>query len=109
MRIIAHMEGRVPVLTLGGTSTVLFVGTLYGLIIGAVHGIMRSYIGKVPLRNILLVLISVAFTLYVVNDLLLLPRLMFAALTVVYVVVLELVMASKETSYYSPVANPTTQ
>jgi hypothetical protein len=108
MRIIAHMEGRVPVLTLGGTITVVFAGTMFGLAAGAVHGVMRRYIHNVLLRNILFVLIAVAFTWRAVNALLPRPRLMFVALTLVYAVVLELVTASKETSRYSPLAGSLT-
>ena len=96
MRIIAHMEGRVPVLTLGGTITVLFAGTMFGLAAGAVHGIMRRYIRGVFIRNILFVLIAVAVTWRAVNELLPRPRLMFVALTLVYAVVLEMVTAKME-------------
>jgi hypothetical protein len=96
MRIIAHMEGRVPVLTLGGTVTVLFAGTMAGLAAGAVHGIMRRYIHNIVARNILFALISVAFTWRAVNELLPRPRLMFVALTLFYVLILEVVTARAE-------------
>lgn len=96
MRIIAHMEGRVPILTLGGTITVLFAGTMFGLAAGAVHGILRRYIHGVFMRNILFVLIAVAFTWRAANELLPRPRLMFVALTLVYAVVLEIVTAKME-------------
>ena len=96
MRIIAHMEGRVPVLTPGGTITVIFAGTMFGLAAGAVHGIMRRYIRGVLVRNILFVIVCVAFTWRAVNALLPRPRLMFVALTLVYAVVLEIVTAIAE-------------
>ena len=95
MRVIAHWEGRVPVLTLGGTATVIFVATMAGLSAGAVHGIMRHYIRNIAVRNVLFLLVCVAFTWRAVNALLPRPRLMFVALTVVYVIVLEIVTAKK--------------
>lgn len=91
MRIIAHWEGRVPVLTFGGTLTVIFAGTMAGLAGGAVHGIMRRYIHNLLARNILFVLVCVAFTWRAVNELLPRPRLMFVALTLVYALVLEII------------------
>ena len=91
MRIIAHWEGRVPVLTLGGTLTVLFAGTMAGLAGGAVHGIMRRYIHNIVVRNVLFVLVCVAFTWRALNTLLPRPRLVFVALTLVYAVVLEII------------------
>ena len=96
MRVIAHMEGRVPVLTLGGTVTVVFAGTMFGLAAGAVHGLMRRFIHNVVVRNILFVLVAIAFTWRAVNALLPRPRLMFVALTLVYAIVLEIVTAIPE-------------
>src|SRR5215212_1665212 len=95
MRIIAHMEGRVPAFSFGGTMTVVFAGTMAGLAGGAVHGMMRRYIQGVAIRNILFVLISIAFTWRAVNELLPLPRLMFVALTLLYALVLEIVTAKE--------------
>ena len=97
MRVIAHWEGRVPVLTFGGTATVLLVAAMAGLSAGAVHGIMRRYIRNTIARNILFLLFCVVFTWRAVNELLPRPRLMFVALTIVYVIVLEIVTAKRET------------
>ena len=96
MRVIAHWEGRVPVLTLGGTATVLFAATMAGVAAGVVHGIMRRYIRNLAARNILFLFICVAFTWRAVNALLPRPRLMFVALTVVYVIVLEVITSKRE-------------
>ena len=98
MRVIAHMEGRVPVLTLGGTVTVIFAGTMFGVAAGAVHGIMRRFIHNIIARNILFLLVAIAFTWRAVNELLPRPRLMFFALTLVFAIVLEYVTAARETS-----------
>lgn len=109
MRIIAHMEGRVPVLTPGGTFTVVFAGTMFGLTAGAVHGIMRRYIHNILLRNVFFVLVCIGFTWRAVNALLPRPRLMFVALTLVYAVVLEVVTSRQEkTTNYSPFAGSLT-
>ena len=106
MRVIAHMEGRVPVLTLGGTVTVIFAGTMFGVAAGAVHGIMRRFIQNILARNIFFVLVCIAFTWRAVNALLPRPRLMFVALTLVFATVLEIVTAKRETNRYSPIVPP---
>ena len=96
MRIIAHWEGRVPVFTLPGTMTILFAGTMAGLAAGAVYGIIRRYIHNTIARNVLFLLVAIAFTWRAESALLPRPRLVFVALTLVYAVVLEIVAARKE-------------
>lgn len=98
MRVVAHMEGRAPILTLGGTITVIFAGTMFGVAAGAVHGIMRRFIHNILARNILFVLVAIAFTWRAVNELLPRPRLMFVALTLVFAILLEYVTGAIETS-----------
>jgi hypothetical protein len=92
MRVIAHWEGRVPVLTAGGTFTVIFAGTMFGLAGGAVHGLLKHFIRHAVARNTVFVIIAILLTWRAVNVLLPRPRLMFVALTLVYAIVLELVM-----------------
>jgi hypothetical protein len=111
MRLIAHWEGRAPVLTVGGTVTVIFAGTMAGLASGAFYGVMRRFIHNIIARNILFVLACLAFTWLSLNALLLRPRLMFVALTLVYAVALEIITAKKESAVqFSPdrSLNPTT-
>jgi hypothetical protein len=96
MRIIAHWEGRVPVLTFGGTLTIVFAGTMAGLIGGAAHGILRWFVKNALIRNTVFLLLCIAFTWHAVNALLPRPRLMFVALTVVYVVALEVVTSRRD-------------
>lgn len=91
MRIIAHWEGRVPVLTPSGTFTVVMMGALAGLAAGVVHGLLRSFVTRTALRVALFVVFCVAFTWHGANALLPRPRLLFVALTLAYVVVLELI------------------
>ena len=97
MRVIAHWEKRVPVLTPSGTFTVVMMGALAGLAGGVVHGLLRRFIPRTPIRVALFVVICVAFTYRAVNELLPRPRLMFVALTLAYVAVLELVSSKAET------------
>lgn len=91
MRIIAHWEGRVPVLTPSGTFTVVMMGALAGLAGGIVHGLLRRFVPQTAIRILLFVVVCVAITWHAVNALLPRPRLMFVALTLVYVALLELI------------------
>jgi hypothetical protein len=91
MRIIAHWEGRVPVLTFAGTSRILFFAAMAGLAAGIVHGILSRFVHNPVVRNVLFAIVCVFFTWRAVNVLLPRPRLMFVALTLVYVIALELV------------------
>ena len=104
MRVIAHWEGRVPVLTAGGTFTVIFAGTMFGLTAGTVHGLLMRFVRNGVVRNILFAIIAVLFTWRAVNVLLPRPRLMFVALTLVYAIVLELVMNRERT--VQPIVQP---
>ena len=89
MRVIAHWEGRVPGFTLGGTFTVVMMGALAGLAAGVVHGLLRRFVTQTAIRLLVFVVFCVAFTLHGVNALLPRPRLLFVALTLAYVAVLE--------------------
>ena len=89
MRVIAHWEGRVPAFTLGGTFTVVFFGVMAGLAGGAVHGLLKAFVSRYWIRNAMFLAICVAITWRAVNALLPRPRLIFVALTVVYVIALE--------------------
>ena len=105
MRVIAHWEGRQPVLTFGGTLTVLFAGTMAGLAGGIIHGLLRRFVHHLVLRNAVFAIVCVLFTWRAVNLLLPRPRLMFVALTIVYVIALEL--ATGRESTVEPIAQPT--
>jgi hypothetical protein len=91
MRVIAHWEGRVPVFTIGGTMAVLFAATMAGLAAGAARGILSRFVQNAYLRNVAFAVICVLFTWRAVNALLPRPRLMFVALTLFYVIVVEMV------------------
>lgn len=106
MRVIAHWEQRVPVFTVGGTFTVIFAGTMFGLTAGAVHGLLKRFIHNIVARNIVFAVIAVLFTWRAVNALLPRPRLMFVALTLVYVIVLELITRRERVE--QPIVQPLT-
>ena len=93
MRVIAHWEGRAPVLTSGGTMTVILAGAVAGLAAGVIHALLERFVPNFLARNTLFAIICVAFTWYVVIDLLLRPRLMFVALILIFVIVFELAFA----------------
>ena len=93
MRVFAHWEGRVPEFSVGGTLTILFLGTMAGVAGGAVHGITRRFIHNIVTRNILFAIICTAITWRAANVLLPRPRLTFVALSLAYVAVMELVTA----------------
>jgi hypothetical protein len=97
MRVIAHWEGRVPVLTPSGTFTVVTMGVLAGLAGGVVHGLLQRFVPRTPIRILVFSVVCVAFTYHAVNVLLPRPRLMFVALTLVYIAALELVSSKTQT------------
>jgi hypothetical protein len=88
MRIIAHWEGRTQVLT-SGTVTVVALGTIAGAVGGIVHALLLRLVRSSLIRLAILEIIGVLFTLYAVRDLLIRPKLLFVAIMVVYVIVLE--------------------
>jgi hypothetical protein len=91
MRIIAHWEGRVPVLT-SGTLTVLLMGTVAGAAAGIIHGLLLRLIARASIRIWTFLAFCVLFTLYGVHDLFLRPKLLFVAISVVYAVAVEVVI-----------------
>jgi hypothetical protein len=97
MRVIARWEGRVPVLTPSGTFTVVMLGTLAGLTGGVIHGLLRRFISRTPIRILAFSVVCVAFTYHALNALLPRPRLMFVALTLFYVATLELISSKAQT------------
>lgn len=92
MRVIAHWEGRVPAMSVGGTLTILFAGTMAGLTGGVVHGLLKWFVRSTPVMNVLFLGVCLAFTWLAETALLPRPRLMFVALTAIYVLVMEIIL-----------------
>jgi len=95
MRVIAHWEGRVPVLTFNGTTTVLFAAMMAGLAAGLTYGILKRFVSSGLIRHTVFLALCVVFTWRAVNELLPRPRLMFVALTLIYAAVLEVWFSRK--------------
>ena len=91
MRIIAHWEERVPVLTSSGTFTIVMMGAIAGLTAGIIHGILQRSISRAWIRIAAFLAFCVLFTLYGVKDILTRPKLPFVAITVVYVILMEII------------------
>ncbi|HEX9607406.1 MAG TPA: hypothetical protein VF962_09265 [Gemmatimonadaceae bacterium] len=89
MRVIAHMEGRVPVFTTQGSLTVVFAGTVAGVLAGLIHYILRRSLRRPWLRTISFVVICEAITWRAVHELLPRSQLMFITLALVYLVIID--------------------
>src|SRR5512141_1241169 len=70
MRIIAHWEERVPTFSLAGSLEVVMMGTIAGVLAGAIHGLLRWFVTNDVLRITLFIGLCVAFTLFGVKDIL---------------------------------------
>ena len=89
MRIIAHMEGRAPVFTTRGSLTVVFAGTVAGALVGLIYYLVRHFLRQPWLRTISFVVICEVITWRAVHTLLPRPQLMFMALALVYLVIID--------------------
>ena len=90
MRVIAHMEHRPQfLLTVGGTLTVVFAGTIAGLVSGIVYFLIRRFVQAPWLRTALFVVIIELISWRGVNGLLPVPKLMFMALALVHIAIID--------------------
>jgi hypothetical protein len=89
MRVIAHMEGRVPVFT-EGTITVVFAGTVAGAMAGLIYYLLRRFLRKPWVRTAAFITICELISWRGVSGLLPLPQLMFMALALLYLVIMDL-------------------
>ncbi len=91
MRVIAHMEHRpVFVFTLAGTLTVVFAGAISGLLAGFIYYLARRFIRKPWLRTALFVASCELVVWRGVHGLLPVPQLMFMALALIYLVIIDM-------------------
>ena len=91
MRIIAHWEGRVPAFTPSGTFTIVMMGVTAGLAAGTVHGILQRSIPRAWIQIAVFLVFCILFTLYGVKELLPRPKMLFVAITLVYVILVEII------------------
>lgn len=89
MRVIAHMEGRVPAFTLPGTTTVVFAGTVAGLLAGLIYYLLRRFVRRPWIRTATFIAICELVSWRGVHGLLPLPQAMFMTLALVYLVIVD--------------------
>ena len=90
MRVVAHMEHRPEfVLTFGGTLTVVLAGTVAGLVSGFIYYVIRRFVPLPLLRTALFVVIIELVSWRGVNGLLPVPKLMFMALALVHIAIID--------------------
>jgi hypothetical protein len=89
MRVIAHMEGRVPVFTPEGSMAVVFSGTLAGALSGLIYYLLRRFVHKPWVRTAAFIAICELISWRGVSGLLPLPQAMFMTLTLVYLVIVD--------------------
>jgi len=90
MRVIAHMEGRVPVFTPEGSITVVFAGTVAGALSGLIYYLLRRFVHKPWVRTAAFIAICELISWRGVSGLLPLPQAMFMTLALVYLVIMDL-------------------
>ena len=90
MRVIAHMEGRVPVFTPQGSLNVVFMATIAGLLAGLIYHLLRRFVRKPWLRTLAFITICEIVAWRGVHGLLPRPQAMFLALALVYLVLSDI-------------------
>jgi len=101
MRIISHWEGRQPVLSPSGTFEVVMMGAAAGTAAAIIYGIIRRFVKNYQLQIAAFFLFCVSFTLYGVKDVLVRPKLLFVAITLVYCTIVTLIVG-RSSSRSSP-------
>jgi hypothetical protein len=89
MRVVAHMEGRAPVFTPEGTVAVIFYGTVAGAFSGLIYHLLRRFVQKAWLRSAAFIAICELISWRGVSGLLPVPKMMFMALALVFLVIVD--------------------
>ena len=89
MRVIAHMEGRVPAFTPEGSVAVVFYGTVAGVFSGLIYYLLRRFVRKPWVRTAAFIAICGLVSWRGVHGLLPLPQAMFMALALAYLVTMD--------------------
>lgn len=90
MRVIAHMEGRIPVFTPEGTVAVVFYGTVAGAFSGLIYHLLRRFVHKPVIRTVAFIAICELVSWRGVSGLLPVPKAMFMALALVFLVIVDI-------------------
>jgi hypothetical protein len=86
MRVVAHMEGRVPLFTPEGSVAVVFYGTVAGAFSGLVYHVLGRFVRKPWIRTMLFIAICELIAWRGVSGLLPVQKAMFMALALVFLV-----------------------
>jgi hypothetical protein len=89
MRVIAHMEGRMPAFTLPGSLTVVFAGTVAGAVAGLIYHMVRRFVRRPWISTAAFIAICELVSWRGVHGLLPLPQAMFMTLALVYLVTVD--------------------
>jgi hypothetical protein len=89
MRVIAHMEGRVPVFTPEGSLAVVFYGAVAGAFSGLIYYLLRRFVRKPWVRTVAFIAICELVSWRGVSGLLPWPQAMFMTLALVYLMVMD--------------------
>ena len=90
MRVVAHLEHRpLFVFTAKGTLTVVFAGTVAGLIAGFIYYLVRRFLRKPWQRTAVFIGICELVSWRGVHSLLRVPQLMFMGLALVYLIIID--------------------
>jgi hypothetical protein len=90
MRVVAHMEGRVPAFTPEGSIAVVFFGTVAGAFSGLIYHLLRRFARKPWVRTGAFIAVCELISWRGVSGLLPLPQAMFMTLALLYLVVMDL-------------------
>ena len=101
MRVIAQMEGRVPVLTLGSL-TVVFAGTVAGAFAGLIYYLLRRFVRNQWVRTAAFIAICELVAWRGVHGLLPVPQAMFMTLALAYLIVVDILGRRSQVPRRSP-------
>lgn len=89
MRVVAHMEGRVPAFTPEGSVAVVFYGTVAGAFSGLIYNLLRRVVHKPWIRTAAFIAICELISWRGVSGLLPVPKAMFMTLALAFLVIVD--------------------
>lgn len=89
MRVVAIMQGATAGWTVGGTMTVVFLGTVSGFVAGLIYHLLRRYVEKPWLRTAAFIVICGLVSWRGVNGVPPYQQAMFMGLVLVYLVIVD--------------------
>jgi hypothetical protein len=89
MRVVAHMEGRVPAFTPEGTIAVVFYGTVAGAFAGVIYHLLGRFVKNPWVRTAAFFAICGLVSWRGVSGLLPVPQAMFMSLALAYLVIVD--------------------